>query len=65
MESPKTLQQAIQFFGEYENCRQFMISLRWADGKVRCPHCESDKEPALKKRGSIAVTGITLGTNSR
>jgi transposase-like protein len=49
MESPKTLQQAIQFFGEYENCRQFMISVRWADGKVRCPQCESDKVTYLEK----------------
>jgi hypothetical protein len=37
MESPKTLQQAIQFFADYENCRQFMISVRWSDGNVRCP----------------------------
>jgi transposase-like protein len=49
MESPKTLQQAIQFFGEYENCRQFMILVRWADGKVRCPQCESDKVTYLEK----------------
>jgi len=43
MESPKTLQQAIQFFAEYENCRQFMIAVRWPDGKVRCPACGSEK----------------------
>ena len=43
MESPKTLQQAIQFFGDFENCRQFMIAIRWPDGKVRCPQCDSDK----------------------
>ena len=43
MEAPKTLQQAIQFFSEYENCRQFMISIRWADGVVRCPQCGSEK----------------------
>lgn len=49
METPKTLQQAIQFFGEYENCRQFMISVRWADGKVRCPHCDSEKVSYLEK----------------
>jgi len=49
MESQKTLQQAIQFFGEYENCRQFMISVRWADGKVRCPQCDSEKVTYLEK----------------
>src|SRR5271157_2835536 len=43
MESPKTLQEAIQIFTDFENCRQFMAALRWPDGKVRCPSCDSDK----------------------
>jgi len=41
--APKTLQQAIQFFSDFENCRQFMISVRWEDGVVRCPTCDSEK----------------------
>jgi len=49
MGSPKTLQQAIQFFGDFENCRQFMIAIRWADGKVRCPICDSEKVTYLEK----------------
>ena len=49
MKSPKTLQEAIQFFAEYENCRQFMISVRWADGKVRCPYCGAEKVTYLEK----------------
>jgi transposase-like protein len=49
MESPKTLQQAIQFFSDFENCRQFMIAVRWADGKVRCPQCDSEKVTYLAK----------------
>jgi len=48
MDSPKTLQQAIQFFSDYDNCRQFMIAVRWADGKVRCPACDSEKVTYLK-----------------
>jgi len=43
MESPKTLQEAIQIFTDFENCRQFMTALRWPDGVVRCPTCNSDK----------------------
>ncbi len=43
MEAPKTLQQAIQFFSDFENCRRFMISVRWENGVVRCPACDSDK----------------------
>src|SRR6185437_4296799 len=39
---PKTLQQAIAYFSEYENCHRFMVELRWPDGKVRCPRCGSE-----------------------
>jgi transposase-like protein len=43
MSSPKTLQDAIIYFADYDNCRKFLIALRWEDGLVRCPHCNSDK----------------------
>jgi transposase-like protein len=49
MKSPKTLQQAIQFFSEYQHCRQFMVAIRWQDGKVRCPYCGSEKVTHLEK----------------
>lgn len=49
METPKTLIGAIKFFSEYENCRQFMIAIRWADGVVLCPHCGSDKVVYMEK----------------
>src|SRR5579864_4926073 len=43
MEAPKTLQDAILYFSDFENCKDFMVSLRWPDGAVKCPHCGSDK----------------------
>ena len=49
MESPKTLLETIQFFGNYENCRQFMVMVRWPDGKVKCPRCGSEKVTYLEK----------------
>src|SRR5437763_4200156 len=42
MSTPKTLQQAIIFYADPENCRQFMVELRWPDGKVQCPRCGSE-----------------------
>jgi transposase-like protein len=39
---PTTLQQAIVYFSDYENCHRFMMELRWPDGKVMCPRCGSD-----------------------
>ena len=43
MEDPKTLQEAIVHVADFENCRSFVIDLRWPDGKVRCPQCQSEK----------------------
>jgi transposase-like protein len=48
MKTPKTLQEAIQYFGDFENCRQFMVAIRWADGKVRCPQCGTEKVTYLE-----------------
>jgi transposase-like protein len=48
METPKTLQEAIQHFSDFENCRQFMVAVRWPSGVVRCPACDSDKVTYLK-----------------
>jgi transposase-like protein len=49
METPKTLQQTIQFFSDYENCRKFMVFVRWLDGPIRCPRCQSEKVTYLEK----------------
>lgn len=43
MATPKTLQDAIIFFADYENCHRVMVEIHWPDGVVRCPHCGSDK----------------------
>jgi transposase-like protein len=42
MDAIKTLQQAVRFFSSYEHCKAYMVALRWADGKVKCPQCGSD-----------------------
>ena len=43
MSEPKTLQEAIVYFSDFENCQKFVAELRWADGQVRCPYCGSEK----------------------
>ncbi len=40
---PRSLTDAIVYFKDYENCRAFMIEMRWPDGIVRCPTCDSEK----------------------
>jgi transposase-like protein len=43
MDAPKTLQDAILYFAEFDNCKTFMVNLRWPDGAVKCPNCGSEK----------------------
>ena len=40
--APTTLLEAVTHFVSYENCHEFMMNLRWPDGKVHCPRCGSD-----------------------
>jgi transposase-like protein len=50
MEQPiKTLQQAIQYFTDLENCRKFMVFVRWPDGIPVCPYCGATKLTWLAK----------------
>lgn len=46
---PRSLQEAILCFSDFENCRQFMIGLRWPGGIVTCPQCGSEKVTWLAK----------------
>jgi hypothetical protein len=49
MSEHATLRDAILYFADFEHCRQFMVELRWPDGKVKCPQCGSDKVCYLAK----------------
>lgn len=50
MDAPTTLQQAIIYFSDFDRCQQFMIDIRWPDGKVRCPECGSESVSYLKNQ---------------
>ncbi len=42
MSAPKTLQEAVIFYSDFENCKADMVESRWPDGVIRCPQCGSD-----------------------
>ena len=42
MSEPKSLQEAIVYFSNPDNCIDYLAIRRWADGKVLCPTCGSD-----------------------
>jgi transposase-like protein len=45
---PKTLQQAILFFADYQNCHEAVVAIRWPNGTVKCPTCGSDRVTYLQ-----------------
>ena len=47
--TPKTLQEAIQYYGDRDRCDQALAEARWPNG-VACPHCGSVEVTYLKKQ---------------
>jgi transposase-like protein len=47
MKAPKTLQQAILYFADADNCLQYMVDSRWPNGVV-CPTCGRTEPTFLK-----------------
>jgi transposase-like protein len=47
---PTTLQQAILYFANADNCVQYMIERRWPDGVVICPTCGRNDVSYVAKR---------------
>ncbi len=43
MNEPKSLQEAIVYFADPDNCVDYLAVRRWPDGVVICPICGSDK----------------------
>jgi transposase-like protein len=43
MTEPTSLQEAIVFFSNPDNCIDYLALRRWPDGRVTCPNCGSDK----------------------
>lgn len=46
---PKTLQSAIVYFSNPDNCLSYLVERRWPEG-VTCPNCGSDKVTFMPKR---------------
>jgi|SRR5579871_3161281 len=45
---PKTLQEALIYFADAKNCREYLVARRWPNG-VTCPRCGSDKVAFMEK----------------
>ena len=57
IEFPETLQEAIKYFSDESRTFEYMKCVRWADGKVNCPRCGSDKNSFVATRKIWHCTG--------
>src|SRR5688572_12586711 len=49
MREPKTLQQAIIYFSDPDNCLNYLVARRWPNGVI-CPTCGSDSPRFISTR---------------
>lgn len=49
MSDHATLRDAIVYFSDFEHCKDFMIAIRWPNGKIACPVCGAEKVCYLAK----------------
>lgn len=47
---PETLQEAIKYFSDDDRAHEFMVSIRWPDGVVRCPRCHHKEVSFISTR---------------
>ena len=47
---PESLQEAVEYFSNPDNCLRYLAARRWRDGIVRCPNCGSDKVAFIPTR---------------
>src|SRR5438477_4848463 len=47
---PETLQEAIVYFADEQKAHDFIVSLRWPDGVVKCPRCKSKEVSFISTR---------------
>jgi transposase-like protein len=68
MKAPRTLQEAIVYFSDPQRAFEYAVSLRWPDGKVICPRCNSDKNYPIKsktRKGEVRNLWLCRGCNNQ
>ena len=61
MSEPKSLQEAIVYFSNPDNCIDYLAVRRWPNGKVICPTCGSEKvRSSMRTRQHLEVRQASL-----
>ena len=57
MSEIKTLIDAVRHFSDLDACHEYMVGIKWPDGKPICPKCGSDKIGYIKTRRLLRCNG--------
>jgi transposase-like protein len=47
---PETLLEAVRFFSDLDVCHNYMLSIKWPDGKIVCPKCGGENVGNIASR---------------
>jgi len=47
---PTTLLEAVRHFSDLDVCHQYMVQVKWSDGKITCPKCGGNHVGEIKSR---------------
>jgi transposase-like protein len=47
---PETLLEAVRYFSDLKVCHEYMVGIKWPDGKIVCPKCGGDRLGQIKSR---------------
>lgn len=68
LKAPCILQEAIVYFSDPERCFQYACKIRWPDGYITCPRCNSDRHYPIKsmtKKGEVRRLWLCRGCNKQ
>lgn len=52
-EAPQTLLQAVRYFSDPRVCNEYMKQVKWPDGGVTCPKCQSENVGEIASRNKL------------
>lgn len=53
MSGPETLMDAVKYFADAKVCFETMLAVKWPDGRICCPKCDSDKVGVIRSRSML------------
>lgn len=62
---PETLIEAVRYFSDKKVCHDYMVQIKWPDGKIACPSCGGDNIGFLATREIYKCRGCRVQFSSR